>query len=124
MTRSSQQNLISLALIALSFLMVWLISPPLDYQPAGLAYSFQPDRQVVAISKEDVKLWQQPPFGSKPVGKIIVEVAQQGLADGHQQQLIDYAKEQAAKLGASGVVVEKFGQLGDVLVLEGLAIEL
>ena len=124
MVSFKSQNAISLVLLLLSFLAIWVMSPAIEYLPHGLAYSFAPEKTLPAVNKSDVQLLQQFPFSSQKLGKVRVEISLQGMQGEHRDAMFEYARELAGGLGANAVVVEAFGQLADVLVLEGTAIEI
>lgn len=119
-----QQNLMSLALLAGCFFLVFWLAPSPQYQPGGIAYAFNQDTVPATVPPDSVHLLSQLPEGSKKVGRLIVEVSLQGLQEEQQRAMFEHAQELAASIGANAVVIEKLGQLNDILVMEGLAIEL
>lgn len=115
-----KQNLWSLLIIIVCIVFVYLITPKYQFVPHGLASSL--GEYYPPTSESQVKIYETMPADATPVGTISGELAAISTHTDQKQVLIDFAKKEAASLGATGLIITALASQGRVLMIQGVAL--
>lgn len=120
---ATQQNIISLIILATCFVLMYATTPHASLEPHGIAYSLQPTYHYPILSEDQVRVTETPSDDAVAIGHVSAEIAFTANNSAAQQQaLLDYVKGLSGKMGANELVINIFGSTPEnIMVLRGYA---